>query len=140
MTQLDWNESFSVNIEKFDQQHRALFDYVSRLGKSAMSSDADEKKAIGQTLDELVGYITNHFIDEEVEMYRHQYPDFEQHKEAHDGFLSHTRNFIVLFRSDKSSSIILNCEIVAFLTEWITDHLRDMDMKYSQHLNSMGVY
>lgn len=140
MTQLDWNETFSVNIEKFDQQHRILFGYVSKLGKSAMSQEDSERKTIGQTLDKLVKHVMIHFLDEEVEMYRHQFPDFEKHKEAHDLFLSQTRNFIVLFRSDKSGSVILNCEIVAFFTEWATDHLRDMDMEYVQYLNSRGVY
>lgn len=139
MTKLDWNESFSINVEKFDLQHKALFGYVSEMGQSAMSKNEDERESIGRTLDKLLGYITNHFIDEEVEMYRHQYPDFEKHKEAHDGFLSKARNFIVLFRTDKSS-VLLNCEIVAFFTEWTTDHLRDMDMDYGKYLNSKGVY
>jgi len=139
MTKLDWDRNFSVNIKKFDRQHKVLFDYVSELGKSAMSKDTNGKKVIGQKLDKLVGYMMNHFLDEEVEMCGKQYPDFERHKEAHDGFISQARNFIVLFRSGKSS-VLLNCEIVAFLTEWITDHLRDMDMGYGPYLNSKGIY
>ncbi len=139
MTNLDWNESFSVNIKKFDRQHSLLFEYVSKLGNLAMSKDENDRKIIGQTLSKMVAYITSHFIDEEVEMYHHQYPDFDKHKEAHDRFLSKARNFIVFFQVDKGS-ILLNCEIVAFLTEWFTDHLKDMDMDCARYLNSKGVY
>lgn len=139
MTKLDWNKSFSVNIKKFDQHHKILFTYVSQLGKSAMSKDNEEREIIGQTLDKLVGHIMNHFLDEEVEMYGQQYPDFERHKKAHDLFLSKVRSFTIILRADKSS-VLLNCELVAFLTEWITDHLRDMDMEYSPYLNSKGIY
>ncbi|MBF0169889.1 MAG: hemerythrin family protein [Nitrospinae bacterium] len=134
---LAWSPSFSVGIRLFDQQHQKLVGYINDL-YTAMTGHHG-REAIQAILDGLIEYTLTHFIDEEIEMYRTDFPDFPRHKEAHDRFIAVVRDFYIRFRASDELSRVFCAEIYAALNAWLQDHILGMDKGYSLYLNQWGV-
>jgi hemerythrin-like metal-binding protein len=134
---LEWDDSFSVGVSLYDHQHQRLVGYINDL-YSAITGKAD-KEIIRRILDGLVEYTLTHFIDEEVEMYRHHFPGFQAHKEEHDRFIETVRSFYIRFRAKDDFSHVFCAEIYAVLNQWLQNHILVVDKQYSQFLNDHGV-
>lgn len=137
MGKLSWNESFSVGVKKFDDQHKVLFGYLNEL-YDAMR-DKKEKDVVGPVLEKLLSYTLTHFFDEEIALYRTGYSGYARHKEAHDILVSTVRDYYIRFRSDSEPGRKILIEIIAVLTDWLNEHIGIVDKSYSAWLNSNGV-
>jgi len=60
---IDWSEEYSVNIKKFDQQHKKLFDLINFLNDSLIRNEDDD--ILEQILSDLIDYTFVHFKEEE---------------------------------------------------------------------------
>ena len=145
MKQLEWNESFSVNIAEMDLQHRKLFDLINQLYEAWQNSKNDkegsfilEEMSLQYTvLEELLEYTEYHFRAEEKYMEQYQYPGYELQKKEHEQFADK----IKAFNEDLSSGKQVNTAgIIKFLVEWIKDHILEKDMQYKAHFNECGLH
>ncbi len=134
---LTWTPSFSVGVDHFDRQHQKLVGYINDLYYAMMGQF--KREVIQEILDGLIEYTMTHFIDEEIEMYRTDFPDFPRHKEAHDRFIAVVRDFYIRFRASDDMSRVFCAEIYAALNSWLQDHILDMDKGYTTYLNERGV-
>jgi hemerythrin len=137
MGKLSWDESFSVGVKKFDDQHKVLFGYMGEL-YDAMR-DKKEEEVVGAVLGKLLNYTLTHFFDEEIELYKTGYSGYTRHKEAHDILVAAVREYFVRFRSGKEPGRKILIEIIAVLTDWLNEHIGIVDKGYSAWLNSKGV-
>ena len=137
MSKNEWDDSFSVGISIFDEQHKVLFGYLNEMHDAMRVNPSRE--TIGRVLNGLVNYTMTHFMDEEVELMKAGYPDFEKHREAHDKLVSAARDFVVRYRTEKATPRRLAIEVVAVLTEWLKDHIMIADKKYGEYLNAKGI-
>lgn len=137
MTKFEWTEDYSVKVERFDGQHRRLFIYINQV-HDAMSYGADQK-VVEEILSNLIDYTLTHFIEEEVELVKNGYPDYERHKQAHDDFVAKVRGMLVRFKASEKMSRILCAEIFAHLTDWLTNHIRVVDQAYADFLSGRAV-
>lgn len=137
MSKLEWDPSFSVGIKKYDDQHKVIIDYINKLRDSLPVKD--NRDTVGEILTKMTEYTVSHFLDEEIELYRHNYPGYNAHKELHDKLISEIRNFQVSFRVGKVSSRKISIEIIAVLTEWLVNHILKVDKQYAGFLASKGV-
>lgn len=137
MGKLSWDESFSVGVKKFDDQHKVLFGYLNDL-YDAMR-DKEEDAAVEIVLGKLLNYTLTHFLDEEIELYKNDYPGYTRHKEAHDILVATVRDYYIRFRSGKEPGRKMLIEIIAVVTDWLNDHIGVVDKSYSAWLNSRGV-
>ncbi len=134
MALFTWNESYSVKVKQFDDQHKKLIDMVNELHdamKVGKGKDVLEKILAG-----LIQYTATHFGNEERLMKLHNYPNYEQHKKEH--------NLLVLQVNDvqkqyREGNAVITMAVMTFLKEWLQTHIQGTDKNYAPYLNSKGV-
>lgn len=131
---LQWSDAYSVEIELIDRQHRKLFTIVNELGSAA--EQGKTKEALGRALDELIAYTKEHFKTEEDLFQTHSYPEATAHKEQHDQFVEKVGDFRERFDEGK---LTMTVEVRLFLTDWLVNHIKKTDKKYSAFLLAAGV-
>lgn len=140
MPKLEWDELFATGITRYDNQHKVLFDYINELRSITLGKSGPEARlTIEKVLASLVNYTLTHFLDEEVELYRFGYPDFDDHKAEHDQFIVAVRDLYIRFRAGKSDMRIICAEILAVVSEWIQGHILVKDKAYGEFLKSKGI-
>lgn len=134
---IKWDENLSVNIIKIDYGHKLIIGYINCLFDSMMAQTTEKTEE--ELFKSILDFIPEHFLNEEVEMYRHRYPDRAEHREIHDRFLSSLRELYVWYRSGTTDSVLISLELLALLTEWLQDHVLKIDKVCGRHLNARGV-
>ena len=137
MTLMDWNESFSVKIKEIDNQHSLLIDRINDVYRSIMLEKGDT--VIKKTLDNLVDYTKTHFSWEENMFVGKGYPDSEAHIARHKVLIQKVKDLCDQFISSGGDMTVGN-ELLRFLKDWLTKHIRGVDQQYSDFMNSKGVF
>lgn len=133
-TFFSWKSSYSVGIPSIDEQHKKLVDLLNSLWDAMSHGHGNE--VCGKILNELVNYTMTHFETEERIFAKYAYPDAAAHKFEHEKL----RERVKILRADlQSGKAQLSIQLADFLKEWLTHHIRETDMKYSQFLQSKGV-
>jgi hemerythrin len=120
-----WRNEYSVGVEKFDRQHRRLFEIINKL--TAQSDDSQNLKLVCQTLKEMFDFAKEHFTAEEELMQQYAYPEIESQKKQHSYFLK-TTSELASYPADKKEESVE--EIAEFLNVWWIIHILKWDMKY----------
>ncbi len=134
MPLLTWNDTYSVKIKKFDDQHKRLIDLINQLHDAMLVGKG--KEAMGNVLNSLVDYTKTHFAAEETLMKLHNYPDYEQHKKEHNLLVMQVLDIQKQLREGKTP---ITQAIMFFLKEWLQQHIQGNDKKYGPFLNNKGV-
>ena len=122
---ITWNDNFSVNIPRFDQEHQQLIAMINSLHEAMKQGTG--KKAMGTLLDDLTNYASTHFSHEEQMMVRYSYPDFKKHKQSHVDFAQTFKEYRSLYEnSSLSAGNLLN-----LLQSWLINHICDTDKQYT---------
>ena len=131
MTSIKWNETFSVNVDEIDEQHKVLIKLFNDLGSAMVEGKG--KEIVKNTLAELVEYTEDHFSNEEKLMAKYQYPDYGSHKKAHDEL---KKKVMVFYERRNDEGFVLRLEIVYFLKNWLQSHILDIDKKLGAYISS----
>ena len=134
MAIIEWNDSLSVQIPSIDRQHKVLIDLINKLGKAIQEEKSTA--AVSYVVQELVHYTVVHFVYEEGLFKTYGYPEEESHKIAHHKLADKVLQYKT--RIEKGDKAIGD-ELMAFLKDWLTNHIMKEDMAYSAHLNQRGV-
>ena len=137
MKKITWTKELAVGVERFDEQHRAIVDYINMF-YDAMASH-HEREVVAEILDGLINYTMTHLIEEEVELLKYGFPGYEEHRESHDKFILQVRSYHVRFHASNRFSRVLLLEILALLIEWLQGHIMVVDKKYGEYLSKRGV-
>ena len=124
-----WQDNFLTNISEIDDQHRKLVALINNLYAALLKfEDSDQKRAfLIKTLEELIDYGCYHFDAEEQLMLKHEYPDYESHKAAHERFKLQVAQFL---KEQRETTQVLPFPIVVFLKNWFTSHVLSTDLQY----------
>jgi len=122
---IEWNDAFSVGIQKIDEQHKKFFSITNLLFDSMRG--AQDRDVVGSVLKELQQYVVYHFKAEESLMKMYNYPNMNAHKQEHDGAI-HTVNKLVLDYERGVQTV--DIELLKFLSDWIQSHILQVDRKY----------
>ena len=132
---LQWSENLAVGHPLIDSRHRSLFDQFERfLVACDRHRGPEHLRELFGFLDE---YVSRHFREEEELMERHDYPEAERHRKEHRIFTAKIEDLKkelaatgptiqVLIRTNKA------------LIYWLTEHIREMDIKLAAHLRQNG--
>jgi hemerythrin len=130
---LEWDESYNIGIREIDNQHRGLFDLISKL------STTQRYETSGQyflaTLNKLVEYARIHFATEERYMREAQYPKLIEHQQEHRLFFPEVEklmNDLELKQPD------IHQKILDFLKDWYMSHILGTDRDYQTTLIEKG--
>lgn len=134
MAMMEWSAAFSTNVKQFDEQHKKLVGMVNQLHDAMKIGKSGE--VLGPILNSLISYTASHFADEERLMKQHGYPDFAAHKAEHDKL---TKQVLDLQKQYQTNSTALSMPVMAFLKDWLVNHIQGNDKKYGPFLNGKGV-
>ena len=134
MEHFQWTDELSVNIDEIDSQHKEFINLTNKLsGAINLGKGFD---ILEETLSELIEYAAVHFATEERLMKVHGYPDLAEHEKEHEELKEHIMTLYSRFNKDQ---LILAETVAYFLEDWILNHIKRTDMKYSPFLNNKGV-
>ena len=126
MPRIEWEETFSVNNEEIDGQHKKWIAIINALHESMMKGDI----ALATTLNAMEGmkdYVKYHFEYEEEYMKKINYPDLAEHQVLHAKFYGVINQY---YNDTRSGKLVLNSEVMSILVNWLKDHILHADKKY----------
>lgn len=131
---VSWNASFSVAVPTFDQHHQRLFGLISKL-YDAMNSGAG-KSVLTEVFDELLSYTDYHFNAEERAFEHFKYPDCAVHRGFHQELIKQATRL----RADlEAGKALVTVEVMEFLRDWVTNHIKRCDKLYSPFFRNTEV-
>ncbi len=134
MSLIKWNDSFSVNVVKIDQEHKKLFKIINELTDAMKAGHG--KDVLGNILNELISYTASHFKLEENYFQQVKYPYAVEHKKEHVAFVRKVTEFKREFDSGRAT---VSVNVLQFLGKWLQSHIKGTDQKYSSFLNEKGI-
>ena len=129
-----WDQSYSVSVAKFDEQHQKLFSLLNGLHDAMRQGKG--QAIVESTLHELALYTVTHFRAEEELLRKSNFPGFAAHRAEHQKFVARVNGFIEEMKAGRVASPI---SILGFIKDWLTDHIMRTDRAYGAYLNAKGV-
>lgn len=135
MSFIDWDQSYSVGVAIFDDEHKKLIAIINQLHE-AITSGVD-KPALQQISDNLVEYTLMHFRHEEMYFDDWAYPEADGHIDSH----AKLRRQVFEYRKQvqEKDTVQLAGELTVFLRDWLLHHILEEDRKYGQFLCEKGL-
>lgn len=131
---LEWDESYSVKISKFDNAHQHLIQLINTIHDNLNSGkDIEITKNV---LVDLKKYTQTHFEEEIALLQTYNYPDLDDHEKEHSNFISELDSLQLKL---KTNSNLLNIQILYFLKDWLTNHILNTDKRYSEYFVKNGI-
>jgi hemerythrin-like metal-binding protein len=130
---LEWSDDYNIGVKEIDNQHRGLFDIISKLFTSRQYEP--EGKYYFLTLNKLIEYARIHFATEERYMREAGYSKLAEHKQEHIQFLTEVTK--LLHSLEKKEPAVEN-KILDYLKNWYMTHILGTDRDYQQALRSKG--
>ncbi|MDU0459702.1 MAG: bacteriohemerythrin [Geobacteraceae bacterium] len=130
---VEWNDSFLVGVDPFDEHHKHLVDLLNR-SYNELEHDA-HLESCGDLLDELSDYVSYHFVREELWMMESSYPRYEQHIAEHNSYIQHLQEFQQDYKQGKAETSL---EIFTFLRRWLIEHILKSDADYGRFISSQN--
>lgn len=127
-----WDEDLSTGINEMDAQHKRLVEAVSRIMDYLWEGNG--KKGVCSELNFLKEYTIFHFNDEELLMFKHEYPKLEQHKGEHKKFVN---NILILEEKCKKKEVMSDTAIETFdmIWDWLKHHIKVVDKDYGAFIS-----
>lgn len=134
MALITWSDELSVGIDSIDDQHKKLVNMLNALNDGVEKGDADA--VLAKIFEGLVVYTAKHFAYEEDLFAKTGYPMSEGHIKEHEALK--TQALDLKAKMDEGDFMV-GVEVLAFLKDWLTNHIMKSDAAYSEHLKANGV-
>ncbi len=133
MGSLTWDDTYSVNVKKLDDQHKELIALVGELNNAMIRGKGEE--VLGEILEKLLQYTRTHFAEEERMMEIAGYPDIEVHKATHAWIAERVAEIRRNYRDGKAT---ISQEVPRLLERWVLKHIMGTDKDYAPYLDAEG--
>ena len=134
MAIMKWTDNLSVHVQEIDTQHQKLIALINDLHDAMLARKG--KEVLGDILDQLAAYTVYHFNTEEKYMQDFSYSGYLLHKKEHDSFVGKIDALITDYNAGK---VGLSIDLMAFLRDWVQNHIQGTDKKYSETFNKNGL-
>jgi hemerythrin len=125
MPLIEWNDAFSVGVQKLDEQHRQFLFLTNQLFDSMQGTQ--DRQVVGSVLKELQQSMAIHFKAEESLMKMYHYPNINEHSLEHEEAIRKVNKLVVDYERDLQT---VDIELLKFLSDWIQNHILQTDRKY----------
>jgi len=129
-----WSDDYKLGNTQVDAQHRRLFELVSDVVGSCVEGHGKDK--MKETLDFLVNYTVQHFLDEEALQLQYHYPGYVAHRQLHEDF-KHTVGLLVRDYQKTGSSEDLCVNLNKTVVRWLINHIQREDRKIAEHIRNV---
>ncbi len=133
MDEIIWDDKFSVGVAKLDKQHIKLIKIINKLIN--ITDISASSGTLTDVLTEITEYANYHFETEEKYMRDIGFVDYSSHKNQHMKFKKQTADFCFEAIQNKDN---IPSEILAYLKDWLTNHILKSDMQYKIFLDEQG--
>jgi hemerythrin len=125
------SDQMQLHAEDVDVQHRRLGQLVNELA-GALAAEQRRCFVIRRTLSALINFSEIHFSDQEEFMKQYEYPMelLELHMAAHLEFLGKLRT---VHDNSDGDLMALGPALIAWIRDWIEDHVLTEDRAYLDH-------
>ena len=130
---LEWKDTYNIGVKEIDNQHRGLFDLISKLFNSRLY-EPDGKYFI-LTLNKFVEYAQVHFSTEERYMQEAHYPMFAEHQNEHELFIEEISK---LARDAENKEPDIENKTLDFLKNWYIAHILGADRDLEKSFQAKG--
>ncbi|HIJ80276.1 MAG TPA: hemerythrin family protein [Desulfuromonadales bacterium] len=129
MTGLEWDDSYSVGVEVFDEHHRHLFDLLNKSYQICLvNNQTDLLKSV---IHELIEYVHYHFEAEESYLKQIRHPELEAHITEHTHFTDKIAEMNLELHQSGAVNLLNYVDFTDFLAKWIQSHVKEVDKRYS---------
>lgn len=137
MSFMQWDESYSVGIVRFDEEHKKLFaminEYHDAFGREDQGANKEELRKL---LHGLLDYTKYHFGAEEHYFDKYGYPESAQHEAEHKKLISELQVITYRFETGRMVSPV---EVSNLLRDWLDKHIKETDQQYTGFFHSNEV-
>ncbi len=119
-----WNDSFLLNIDVIDNQHKKFFEIFDLIMTLNKSKDASKLSTV---INGLQDYAQYHFKTEETLMENADSANFELHIIQHQFFINKIKEFTI---AQNYNNPVLTTQIVVFMRKWLLMHITETDKNY----------
>lgn len=122
---VEWTEKYSTGNALVDAYHHIFFQMVQEFSLTLKDENAppmEERVAF------LVDYTFMHFDSEERMMERANYPDLEEHCQAHIRFKEQVKAIQQDFQTHPDA--VKAEEVLSLVQDWFAHHILGEDMRY----------
>lgn len=133
---IEWDNKYSIGIEKIDNQHKKLIDFANRLYEGCKSGKVQAEEAFKSTIKDTVDYVKEHFSTEEGLMLKYEYPDYHLHKAEHNKFTKRVLDDVTAYMENRP--FVAN-SFVRFLKDWLLSHIALTDKRLGEYLIKKGM-
>lgn len=132
---LIWKDEYSVGIEAIDDDHKKLLNLINQFQTAVhyRTEPEFEDEAFAAVLD----YTKTHFQREEQLMSEHGYPKFEAHQQEHRKMIAQVEASLAQYKGEQRHVALKR--LLAFLKNWLINHINGTDQAYSGFLRDKGV-
>ena len=134
MPLVEWNDELSVGISSIDEQHKKLVNMINALNDALVEGKAND--LLATIFDGLTVYTVKHFGYEEELFAQHGYVEAESHKNEHEALINQVKT---LQNKMNEGDFMISVEVMAFLKDWLTNHIMKTDKAYAPFLIDKGV-
>jgi len=125
---LPWTSDLSVSVRVIDDEHKVLLSVYNDLVGSI--EHRDPKSVADKVVKELYGYTKYHFGHEEEMMSKLGYPELDEHRRQHAGFV----NRIAEIQKHVDGGQANLASLAEFVQKWIVGHIMVTDKKLGAFL------
>ncbi|THB71370.1 MAG: hypothetical protein D6E12_01355 [Desulfovibrio sp.] len=129
---VSWTEDLSVNNTTLNAQHKKLLNMLNELETAILLNQGDVR--YHEIITKMSNYAKEHFQTEEALLTEHAFPDVEEHISEHDEFVANL--MILMFEPEAEDNTPEN--VLAFLKEWLVNHIMGTDKQYAAYLSERG--
>lgn len=128
-----WTKDLETGNAQIDAEHKELFQAINNLLEACSSGKG--RAEVTNTVDFLSQYTKTHFGHEQVLQQKYKYPDYENHKKYHEGFIRTVDSIRTRLKAE-GPTIQLVGEINMQVGNWLINHIKREDVKVAKHILS----
>jgi hemerythrin-like metal-binding protein len=133
MALMAWGPVLQLGFGDIDAQHERLVELVNQLDDAMRAGHG--RDVVGRVLNDLVEYTVFHFAFEEKLMDQYGISSTQAHKAEHKQLMADVGAFKTTF---EAGSAPLTTELMAFLRDWLSNHILRTDKALAKELLAKG--
>lgn len=131
LVRLDWDDSYSVGIDKVDTQHKELVSIINELYDIVIRGDEVYRRKLSIVFKKLTAYTIYHFETEEALMTKYEYPIVDFHKMQHSNFIKELTYQVAQLTDSASEG---GYKLYIFLATWLFTHIEKADKAWARFI------
>jgi hemerythrin-like metal-binding protein len=132
---MEWTEEMSVRVKVLDDDHKALIEILNDLNDGIEANRS--RVVLEDVIERLSNYIKIHFAREERMFAQTGYAGSAAHTAEHALLAKRMMNLQSRFECGQSRE--LGLETLAFLKNWLIEHIMISDQMYGSYFNAKGI-